>query len=103
MITMDEIADPHDLWITCTVNGQRRMHVHTGNIIFRIGDVIEHFSRWMPLDPADLISIGAPAGVAVGQPTAEELNLKLRDVVEVAFQGQPPLETHTAEPGEISR
>jgi 2-keto-4-pentenoate hydratase/2-oxohepta-3-ene-1,7-dioic acid hydratase in catechol pathway len=98
MITMDEVADPHDLWITCTVNGQQRMRVHTGDVIFRIDDVIEHFSRWMPLDPGDLIAMGAPAGVAVGQPNAAELYLRPGDVVEVAFEGLPPLRTRIIEP-----
>src|SRR5271166_2800879 len=91
VITLDEIADPHDLWITCTVNGEQRMRVHTGDMIFRIGEVLEHFSRWMPFEPGDLIAMGAPAGVAVGQPNAEELYLRPGDVVEIAFEGFAPL------------
>ena len=98
VITLDEIDDPHDLWITCTVNGKQRMRVHTGDVIFRIGDVIEHFSRWMPLDPGDLIAMGAPAGVAVGQPNAADLYLKPGDTVDVAFEGMPPLRTRIISP-----
>lgn len=97
VITLDEIADPHDLWVTCTVNGVQRMRVHTGDVIFRIGDVIEHFSRWMPLDAGDLIAMGAPSGVAVGQPNADELYLRPGDVCEIAFEGMPPLTTHIVE------
>lgn len=100
LATMDEIPDPHDLWITCSVNGERRMRVHTGDVIFRIGDVIEHFSRWMPLDPGDMIAMGAPAGVAVGQPNADELYLKPGDCVEIAFEGAAPLRTHIIAPRE---
>jgi 2-keto-4-pentenoate hydratase/2-oxohepta-3-ene-1,7-dioic acid hydratase in catechol pathway len=103
VITLDEVDDPHDLWITCTVNGKQRMRVHTGDVIFRIGDVIEHFSRWMPFDPGDLIAMGAPAGVAVGQPNAAELYLKPGDVVEVAFEGMPPLRTRIISPSEETR
>ncbi|MEJ0068173.1 MAG: fumarylacetoacetate hydrolase family protein [Pseudomonadota bacterium] len=98
--TLDEIADPHDLWVTCTVNGARRMRVHTGDVIFRIGDVIEHFSRWMPLDAGDCIAMGAPSGVAVGQPNADELYLRPGDVCDIAFEGQPPLSTRIVEPTE---
>ena len=97
IITLDEIRDPHDLWITCVVNGQQRMRVHTGDMIFRIGDVLEHFSRWMPFEPGDLIAMGAPAGVAVGQPNADELYLRPGDVVEVAIEGYAPLRTHIVE------
>jgi 2-keto-4-pentenoate hydratase/2-oxohepta-3-ene-1,7-dioic acid hydratase in catechol pathway len=100
IITLDEIEDPHDLWITCHVNGERRMRTHTGDVIFRIGDVIEHFSRWMPLNPGDLIAMGAPAGVAVGQPNAAELYLKPGDVVEIAFEGFPALKTKIVAPTE---
>ena len=93
VITLDEIPDPHDLWITCVVNGEQRMRVHTGDMIFRIGAVLEHFSRWMPFEPGDLIAMGAPAGVAVGQPNADELYLNPGDVVEVAIEGFAPLRT----------
>jgi 2-keto-4-pentenoate hydratase/2-oxohepta-3-ene-1,7-dioic acid hydratase in catechol pathway len=100
VITLDEIADPHDLWITCAVNGERRMRVHTGDMIFRIGDVLEHFSRWMPFEPGDLIAMGAPAGVAVGQPNADELYLRPGDTVEIAIEGFAPLRTRIVGPDE---
>ena len=100
VITLDEVADPHDLWITCVVNGERRMRVHTGDMIFRIGDVLEHFSRWMPFEPGDLIAMGAPAGVAVGQPNADELYLRPGDTVEIAIEGFAPLRTRIVGPDE---
>jgi 2-keto-4-pentenoate hydratase/2-oxohepta-3-ene-1,7-dioic acid hydratase in catechol pathway len=103
VITLDEIADPHDLWITCTVNGERRMRVHTGDMIFRIGEVLEHFSRWMPFEPGDLIAMGAPAGVAVGQPNADELYLRPGDRVEIAIEGFAPLRTRIVGPEEDDR
>jgi len=100
LLAMDEVTNPHDLWITCMVNGQQRMRTHTGDMIFRIEDVIEHFSRWMPLEPGDLFAMGAPAGVAVGQPNAQELFLKPGDKVEIAFEGQPALRTRIVSPTE---
>jgi len=100
VITLDEVADPHDLWITCLVNGEQRMRVHTGDMIFRIGDVLEHFSRWMPFEPGDLIAMGAPAGVAVGQPNADELYLRPGDVVEIGIEGFAPLRTRIVGPDE---
>ena len=102
LITLDEVGDPHDLWITCDVNGERRMRVHTGDMIFRIGAVLEHFTRWMPLEAGDLIAMGAPAGVAVGQPNADQLYLKPGDTVEVAIEGFTSLRTFIVEPGKES-
>lgn len=86
IITMDEVPDPYDIWVTCSVNGEQRMRVNTSDQIWKLPDIIEHFSRLMPLNPGDMFSTGAPGGVAVGKPNAEELFLKPGDVVECAFE-----------------
>lgn len=86
LITMDEVGDPYDIWVTCAVNGEARMRVNTRDQIWKLPDIIEHFSRLIPLKPGDMFSTGAPGGVAVGKPNAEELFLKPGDVVECAFE-----------------
>ena len=86
IITMDEVGDPYDIWVTCSVNGEQRMRVNTCDQIWKLPDIIEHFSRLLPLEPGDMFSTGAPGGVAVGKPNAEELFLKPGDVVECAFE-----------------
>jgi 2-keto-4-pentenoate hydratase/2-oxohepta-3-ene-1,7-dioic acid hydratase in catechol pathway len=86
IITMDEVRDPYDIWVTCSVNGEQRMRVNTNDQIWKLPDIIEHFSRLMPLEPGDMFSTGAPGGVAVGKPNAEDLYLKPGDVIECAFE-----------------
>lgn len=86
IITMDDVPDPYDLWVTCSVNGEQRMRVNTSDQIWRLPRIIAHFSRLLPLKPGDMFSTGAPGGVAVGKPNAEELFLKPGDVVECAFE-----------------
>jgi 2-keto-4-pentenoate hydratase/2-oxohepta-3-ene-1,7-dioic acid hydratase in catechol pathway len=86
IITMDEVPDPYDIWVTCSVNGEQRMRVNTSDQIWKLPDIIEHFSRLMPLEPGDMFATGAPGGVAVGKPDAEALYLKPGDVVECAFE-----------------
>ena len=87
IVTMDEIADPYDLWVTCAVNGEERMRVNTRDQIWKIGDILQHFSRHMPILPGDMFSTGAPGGVAVGKPNAEALFLKHGDVVDCSIEG----------------
>lgn len=86
IITMDEVPDPYDIWVTCSVNGEQRMRVNTSDQIWKLPRILEHFSRLVPLSPGDMFSTGAPGGVAVGKPNAEELFLKHGDVVECAFE-----------------
>jgi 2-keto-4-pentenoate hydratase/2-oxohepta-3-ene-1,7-dioic acid hydratase in catechol pathway len=86
IITMDEVPDPYDLWVTCSVNGEQRMRVNTCDQIWKLPDIIEHFSRLLPLKPGDMFSTGAPGGVAVGKANAEDLYLNPGDVVECAFE-----------------
>ena len=99
-ITLDEVGDPHDLWVTCTVNGNRRMRSNTSELIFKIPDILEHYSRYIPFDPGDLFATGSPGGVALGQANADELYLKPGDVVEVAFENLAMLRTYIVAPGE---
>jgi 5-carboxymethyl-2-hydroxymuconate isomerase/acylpyruvate hydrolase len=56
-------------------------------------DIIEHFSQYIPIEPGDMFSTGAPGGVAVGKPNAAELFLKPGDVVECAIEGVASLST----------
>ncbi|HEX5464334.1 MAG TPA: fumarylacetoacetate hydrolase family protein [Burkholderiales bacterium] len=100
LITMDEVADPYDLWLSCSVNGQQRLRYNSSEQIWKIGDIIEHFSRFIPLEPGDLFSTGSPGGVAVGQKNAAELFLKPGDVVDVEIENMALLRTTIIAPGQ---
>ncbi|MBM3372500.1 MAG: fumarylacetoacetate hydrolase family protein [Betaproteobacteria bacterium] len=86
IITMDEVPDPYNIWVTCSVNGVQRMRVNTADQIWKLPDIIPHFSRLLDLQPGDMFATGAPGGVAVGKADAESLYLKPGDVVECAFE-----------------
>lgn len=98
IITLDEIGDPHNLWMTCTVNGVQRMRGNTRDQIYSIPDILEHFTRHIPVMPGDLFSTGTPGGVAVGQENAAELYLKPGDTIEIAYEGFATLRTHIIAP-----
>jgi 2-keto-4-pentenoate hydratase/2-oxohepta-3-ene-1,7-dioic acid hydratase in catechol pathway len=101
IVTMDEIPDPYDLWMVCTVNGEERMRVNTRDQIWKLPDILEHFSRHIPIEPGDMFSTGAPGGVAVGKPNAAELFLKPGDVVECSIEGVATLRTYIVSPGTL--
>ena len=94
IITLDEIRDPYDLWMTCAVNGEERMRVNTRDQIWKLPVILEHFSRYIPIEPGDMFSTGAPGGVAVGKPNAAELFLKPGDIVECSIEGIATLRTY---------
>jgi 2-keto-4-pentenoate hydratase/2-oxohepta-3-ene-1,7-dioic acid hydratase in catechol pathway len=98
ILTMDEVADTDNLWVTCDVNGQRRLRANTGDYLYKIADVLEHFSRYVVFEPGDLIAMGAPSGVAVGQPNAAELYLKAGDDMVISFEGLMSLRTKIVAP-----
>jgi len=99
IVTMDEIPDPYDLWMTCAVNGEQRMRVNTRDQIWKLPEILEHFSRHIPIEPGDMFSTGAPGGVAVGKANAAELFLKPGDVVECSIEGVATLRTTIVSPG----
>jgi 2-keto-4-pentenoate hydratase/2-oxohepta-3-ene-1,7-dioic acid hydratase in catechol pathway len=63
---MDDIADPQALGLWTTVNGERRQHGSTRDMVFPVRQLVSYLSRFMSLQPGDLLSTGTPAGVGHG-------------------------------------
>jgi 2-keto-4-pentenoate hydratase/2-oxohepta-3-ene-1,7-dioic acid hydratase in catechol pathway len=63
IVTADEIADPHQLAISLTLNGELMQNSNTSNLIFGVPQLIAFLSSVMTLTPGDIISTGTPAGV----------------------------------------
>ena len=66
LVTADEIRDPQSLELWLEVNGVRRQHGNTANMIFPVAELVAYLSRFMTLEPGDLIATGTPAGVGMG-------------------------------------
>jgi 2-keto-4-pentenoate hydratase/2-oxohepta-3-ene-1,7-dioic acid hydratase in catechol pathway len=71
MVTADEIGDPTSLEMALSVNGELRQHSSAGEMIFSVAESIEWISRFVTLEPGDLICMGTPGGV--GETTATYL------------------------------
>jgi 2-keto-4-pentenoate hydratase/2-oxohepta-3-ene-1,7-dioic acid hydratase in catechol pathway len=65
-ITTSDELNPEDLDVTCWVNGERRQHANTRDLIFNIPHLISTISAGLKLVPGDIIATGTPAGVGIG-------------------------------------
>ncbi len=63
IVTADEIADPHALDISTTINGEVLQHSNTNDLIFKIPELIAFLSSVFTLEPGDVIATGTPSGV----------------------------------------
>jgi len=66
LVTPDEIADPQNLRLWLEVNGERVQNANTRTMIFPIRKLVSYVSRFMILDPGDVITTGTPPGVGLG-------------------------------------
>ncbi|MBJ6726572.1 fumarylacetoacetate hydrolase family protein [Geomesophilobacter sediminis] len=67
-VPADSIANPQDVVITLTVNGELRQNGSTALMIHRIPELISYLSGIFTLEPGDLILTGTPAGVGPIKP-----------------------------------
>jgi 2-keto-4-pentenoate hydratase/2-oxohepta-3-ene-1,7-dioic acid hydratase in catechol pathway len=64
--TVEEVADPHELWLRTWVNGELRQDSSTSNLIFDVPTLVAFISEACTLQPGDLILTGTPSGVGMG-------------------------------------
>ena len=65
IVTVDEVADPHNLILKTWVDDELRQSSNTRNMIFNIYQMIAYLSQAMTLEPGDVIATGTPSGVGV--------------------------------------
>jgi 2-keto-4-pentenoate hydratase/2-oxohepta-3-ene-1,7-dioic acid hydratase in catechol pathway len=86
LVTTDEVADPQALRLWLDVNGQRKQDGNTATMIFTVAQIVAYCSRFMTLEPGDIITTGTPPGVGLGQKPAPWY-LKAGDVVRLGIDG----------------
>ncbi|EIM77468.1 2,4-diketo-3-deoxy-L-fuconate hydrolase [Nitratireductor aquibiodomus RA22] len=67
LVTPDEVSDVDSLGMWLEVDGRRYQDGSTSTMIFRVPELIAYVSRFMSLQPGDVISTGTPPGVGMGQ------------------------------------
>jgi 5-carboxymethyl-2-hydroxymuconate isomerase len=85
LVTPDELPDVHDLHMWLEVNGKRFQDGSTRTMIFRPAFVLSYLSRFMSLQPGDVVTTGTPPGVGLGQ--KPQVWLDVGDRVSLGIQG----------------
>ena len=67
LVTPDEFADPDDLGLRATVNGEEVQKARTSELIFPVPVLVSRLSHRLPLLPGDVIFTGTPAGVGLAR------------------------------------
>ena len=86
LVTSDEIADPGDLSLWLEVDGHRYQNGSTRTMIFGVAFLVSYLSRFMSLQPGDVISTGTPPGVGLGQ-KPEPVYLRPGQLVTLGIDG----------------
>ncbi|GGD26057.1 fumarylacetoacetate hydrolase family protein [Sinisalibacter lacisalsi] len=85
LVTRDEVADPQDLPMWLTVNGETMQKGSTRTMVFGVAHLVSYLSQFMTLHPGDVISTGTPPGVGMGMKPPRYL--RRGDVVELGIDG----------------
>jgi 2,4-diketo-3-deoxy-L-fuconate hydrolase len=86
VVTADEVPDPQALPMWLEVNGRRFQNGSTRTMVFGVATLVSYISRFMTLEPGDLISTGTPPGVGMGV-KPQPLYLKPGDVMRLGIEG----------------
>jgi len=67
LVTRDDILDVQDLDLYLELNGKRMQTGNTASMIFSVAQLVSYVSRFMTLEPGDIITTGTPPGVGMGR------------------------------------
>jgi 2-keto-4-pentenoate hydratase/2-oxohepta-3-ene-1,7-dioic acid hydratase in catechol pathway len=85
LVTRDEVIDVQKLDLYLEVNGKRMQTGSTETMIFTVAQIVSYLSRYMTLEPGDVIATGTPPGVGMGR--TPQRFLKKGDMMRVGIAG----------------
>ena len=83
LVTKEAIDDINNLNLTTEVNGKKMQSGNTKNMIFNTNFILSYLSKFMSLQPGDLVTTGTPAGVGMGM--NPQVFLKTGDNIKIAI------------------
>ena len=63
LVTPDEAGAPDEISFALDLNGERMQDASTSDLVFSVAELVARLSRWMTLEPGDIVSTGTPSGV----------------------------------------
>ena len=84
LVTKDEIKDINNLKMFLDVNDQRMQTGNTNTMIFNVDFIVSYVSKFMSLQPGDLITTGTPPGVGMGK--KPQIFLKAGDKMKLSIE-----------------
>jgi 2-keto-4-pentenoate hydratase/2-oxohepta-3-ene-1,7-dioic acid hydratase in catechol pathway len=85
LVTPGEIRDVQKLGMWLDVNGKRMQTGTTATMIFGVKHLVSYISRFMKLEPGDVITTGTPPGVGLGK--KPPVFLKPGDIIRLGIEG----------------
>jgi 2-keto-4-pentenoate hydratase/2-oxohepta-3-ene-1,7-dioic acid hydratase in catechol pathway len=85
LVTADEVGNPQRLGIWLDLNGERMQDGNTRNMIFSCAHIVWYVSKFITLEPGDIVCTGTPAGVGLGM--KPQRFLKAGDVMHLGIDG----------------
>ena len=85
LVTPDEIADVQKLGMWLEVNGKRMQNGSTATMIFGAAFIVSYISKFLVLEPGDVITTGTPPGVGMGM--KPPVYLKPGDIIRLGIEG----------------
>ena len=84
LVTKDEIPDVNNLNLSLDVNGKRMQTGNTKKMIYKVNFILSYLSKFMSLQPGDLITTGTPPGVGMGK--KPQVFLKAGDKLKLSIE-----------------
>jgi len=84
LVTKDEIKDINNLQMMLDVNGERMQTGNTSTMIFNVDIIVSYVSKFMSLQPGDIITTGTPPGVGMGR--KPQVFLKAGDEMKLSIE-----------------
>jgi 2-keto-4-pentenoate hydratase/2-oxohepta-3-ene-1,7-dioic acid hydratase in catechol pathway len=84
LVTKDEIKDINNLKMMLDINGERMQTGNTSTMIFNVDIIVSYVSKFMSLQPGDIITTGTPPGVGMGR--KPQVFLKAGDEMKLSIE-----------------